>query len=171
MTDASTLNRPGVGDASFRVPKDPVSVSLTLEGGLRVRGRLYLCPEAGGHAGRERVLELLTSDAPFLPVTDETGTRLVNKRRIVTLEIEDRYDAELEEEETGPGLEVPVLVHLCGVSAEAALLEGRIALVMPPGHLRLLDYLNAAGRFFPVLTGPSGVTLCSVKHVVAVRGL
>lgn len=158
----------GVGEELFRVPKLCEPVVLVLEGGLQIRGEVHLSAEASIHFGRERIIDLLLAPPPFFPVTTRDGARLVHKRRVVTIAFSTLYDAELDEAESLGASEVPVEIELCGVPADRSTLDGRVKIVMPPGHCRLLDYLNASHGFFPMLADGM-VMLVSRQHVVAVR--
>ena len=171
MTEFTPPQRAGIGEDEYRVPKVPVEVSVTLEGGLQIRGIAHVSPASGEHDGRERLLDLLLADEPFMPLTGEDGeTRLIHKRRIVLIRFTSLFDADLSPEETEGAVEVPVRVELCGVPAYDSRVEGRLLIVMPPGHCRILDVLNVARPFFPLLADGE-VSLVGLKHVVSVTQL
>ena len=156
------------GDPRFRVPKVGATVVVMLEGGLELEGTVHLSPAAGDHLGRERIIDLLLSEDPFIPLTTGDGAFLVNKRRIVKLTFHDPFDAELDDAECEGAREVAVEIELCGVPAHAARVRGVVRYVMPEGQSRLVDYLNQARLFYPLLAGGM-VVLVSRKHTVAVR--
>jgi hypothetical protein len=140
----------GVGEVQYRVPKLPTPVTVVLEGGEQIAGDLYLLPEAGRHGGRERVVDLLTAAEPFLPLITKQGPMMVSKTRIVLLRMADQadlgWDADLE------GFpRVDAEIEMAGVGDGDRHLRASLRLAMPPGQQRLLDYLNAAPPFFPVL--------------------
>ncbi|GAB4222780.1 MAG: hypothetical protein Kow0062_21430 [Acidobacteriota bacterium] len=168
MTTTQESRESRAGDPRFRVPKVAEPVSVMLEGGLEVEGTVHLAPAAGSHLGRERIIDLLLADEPFLPLTGPDGACLVNKRRIVRIAFADPFDAELDEARGEGTHEAAIEIDLCGVPAHAMRLRGTIRYVMPEGHGRIVDYLNQARRFYPVLTGDR-VALVSLKHTVAVR--
>lgn len=171
MSEFTPPAKAGIGEVQYRVPKVSVEVSVTLEGGLQVQGNAHVSPASGDHDGRERLIELLLADEPFMPLTsDEGDARLIHKRRIVLIRFASLYDADLSPEETEGALEVPVRVELCGVPADRAIVDGRLLIVMPPGHCRILDVLNVARPFFPLLSD-GGVALVGLKHVVSVTPL
>lgn len=167
---ASVQNPPaeGKGDPRFRVPKVAEPVRAMLEGGLELEGVIHLAPASGSHLGRERIIDLLLSDEPFVPLVSPDGARLINKRRIVRLAFRDPFDAELDDAECEGAQDVDVEIDQCGVPAHAARLRGTVRYVMPEGHGRVVDYLNQARRFYPVIT-EQAVLLVSLKHTVAVR--
>lgn len=163
-------DRPGVGDEQFRVPKVKVDVDLTLEDGLRVRGAVHLLPLAGVHAGRERVIDLLTAPDPhFLPVAITDRVQLVHKTRVILVSLGSPEDAGLlagnEEEETAET--VMVEVELAGLPSEMRRVTGLIYLRMPPGQRRVIDYLNQPDSFFPLQTG-GGLVLVNKAYILDV---
>ncbi|HNX19514.1 MAG TPA: hypothetical protein PKG80_04515 [Acidobacteriota bacterium] len=158
--------RRGFGDEQLRVPKKPVRVSVTLDGGTVVVGNVHLALDAGWHEGRERVIDLLNAPEPFMPVTALEGSRLVMKDRIVTVDFESAFDAGLDEGSEG-AVAARVAVHLAGLPSTVATLEGRLRLVMPPGRERVLDFLNEAGAFFP-LELDAGVALVARRYILEV---
>jgi hypothetical protein len=161
---------PGVRDHHYRIPKVEVNVSLVLEGGRVLEGTAHVATGAVDHVGRQRLIELLSSERAFMPITSPEASLLVHKRRIVVATVSDEYDASLDEVETGGALEIPVRVELCGVPPELSRVEGRVEVVMPPTRLRLLDFLNEIGAFLPVVT-PRGIALVNRQHVVSVAQL
>ena len=171
MAELTPPQRAGISEQEYRVPKVPVAVNVTLEGGLQFDGNAHVATASRQHRGRQRLLDLLLSDEPFMPLTSEQGEgRLINKRRIVMIRLASLYDADLSPEETEGALEVPVRVELCGVPADRAYLDGRLIIVMPPGQCRILDVLNVERPFFPLLADGQ-VFLLGLKHVVSVLQL
>lgn len=168
VDEALSTHGVGIGDERFRIPKACEPVVLTLDGGMQVSGNVHLCLVSGVHTGRERIIDLLIAPPPFFPVTTEQGTRLVHKRRVITLGFTTLYDAELDDAESEGAAESAVEIELCGVPAERSTLQGRVRIVMPPEQSRVVDYLNASHGFFPLLTDGL-VVLVNRHYVVAVR--
>ncbi len=166
---------PGVGEEAYRIPKVAVQVELTLEGGEQLAGHVHLLPVAGRHEGRETVLDLLTSpEHHFLPISGHDGpVRLVHQHRIVLARVSENADAGL-----GLGIgsehdevkEIPLDLELASLPPEWARVTGTIRLHMPPGHQRVLDFLNLDDDFFPIRTA-AGLVLVNKEYVVKMTQL
>lgn len=156
------------GEEQLRVPKIAVEVEIALDGGRRFVGQLHLAERAGGHGGRERVIDLLDAPEPFLPITvPGSGGHLLAKDRIVVVRIQDLHDAGVIE----AGLPVTttrVEIGLASMPQEQRHLRGTIAIAMPPGKVRLLDFLNEAGAFFPVTLDDTSIVLVARRYIVHV---
>lgn len=161
-------DHPVWGQEQFRVPKTPVQVELTLEGGERIAGKVFVLPTGSPHEGREKVIELLEEPQTFMPVQTERESRLVQKRRIVAIRVEGQYDAGLEDPYMAAIPRAAVVIHLVGLPDEVAAIEGTLRLNMPPGQMRVLDYLNHADHFFPLETA-TGVALVAKRYVRDLR--
>lgn len=155
-----------LGDAQLRVPKHPVAVTVWLEGGYSLKGDLHVSSEADLHSGRERVIDLLLGEESFLPLTGAGISCLVQKSRIVRVDISGTLDAGLDDIEEATGLVALVEINLVGLPGDPGRVRGEVRIEMPPGRQRLLDYLNEAGDFFPVLT-EQGPVLVSRQHVLS----
>jgi hypothetical protein len=156
--------------SEYRVPKDPVEVDLQIEGGVRMRGSVFVSQQAESHPGRERVLDLLNkAGRAYLPIESETETRLVHKDRIVLIRTLDERDCRLTLDEPGEHPEIPVRLCLAGGAsagtAGSIAMDGNVIVEGPPERRRLLDYLNEAPRFFP-LVREDGVYLVNQSFVV-----
>ncbi len=156
----------GIGYEEFRVPKTAVRVDVLLDGGRLVSGEVHAASEPGTPLGRERVLDLLQADEHFLPITGAEGARLVNKNRIVAVRVAEPQDAGIDEVDE---IDVHALieVRLARVPEERSLLRGTVAIAMPPGRTRVLDYLNGVGPFLPLATG-EGMLLVARRYVLEV---
>lgn len=156
----------GYGDDQFRVPKQAIEVEVQLEGQVMVHGRMFV-GEASRHAGRERVLDVLTAPEPFVPIASEGGARLLAKNRIVLVRVNDRADAGWEESEaTSP--QVSVEIRLAGMPPGRDLVTGNMMITMPEGRRRLLDFVNDAGPFL-ALWEPDAALIVARGHVVEIR--
>lgn len=164
------LFHPAWGQEQFRVPKTPVDVELTSEGGERIQGQVFVLPTGNPHEGRERVIELLEEPQTFMPVQTPVESRLVQKRRIVTIRVEGQYDAGLEDSFLAAFPTAPVEIHLVGLPPDMAVVRGTVRLNMPPGQMRVLDFINHADHFFPVET-ETGVVLVAKRYIRELRQL
>jgi hypothetical protein len=148
---------------SLRVPRREVAVRIQLDDGRSLEGKLFtaqLAPD--GLAGR--VVDYLNDTAEeFIPLACGDDRFLLNKSGIIAVEVPDGRD-EIEGWDSHTGREVLVRLTLPGGTN----LLGRILIVMPPERSRVLDYLNAAPRFFPLI-GERQVTLVHRNYVVSAR--
>ena len=158
------------GASDYHVPKDSVEVDLQIEGGVRMRGAVFVSQQAETHEGRERVLDLLNkARRTYLPMQSEGETKLIHKDRIVMIRSLDERDCQLTLEGPGDHPEIPVRLCLAGGAssgtAGSIAMEGNVIVEGPPERRRLLDYLNEAPRFFP-LVRDDGVYLVNQSFVV-----
>ncbi|MFN7964323.1 MAG: hypothetical protein U0V87_01360 [Acidobacteriota bacterium] len=158
----------GVGEVQYRIPKVPVSIVLSLDGGVPLAGDVYLLPEAGRHDGRERVVDLLTAPEPFLPLKTNEGTVLLSKSRIVLVRTGEIHDAGWNVEDLEGVPEVEAELTLAGQPNGHDRLVGTLRLDMPPGQQRLLDYVNATSMFLPLLL-EDGPALVARSFITALR--
>jgi hypothetical protein len=135
---------------SYRIPKDQVSVELTLRGGEPEEVSVFLHRRAANHPGRERPSDLLLGDEVFLTiVATDGGVRFVNKDAIAWMSVA------LELEMSGrPETEAQVAMDRC-TPIDLTLNDGRtfvgeVAIMLPEANSRLQDFLNFAARFFEV---------------------
>jgi hypothetical protein len=101
----------------------------------------------------------------FLALSDEGSGCLVSKDRVVHVDLDsDQRAVELEPQIDAH--EIRVRVEVAGGSP----LEGVMPYTMPPDKERLIDYLNAAPRFIPLL-GKEVLVLLNRDYVTAVTSL
>jgi hypothetical protein len=156
------------GEEQLRVPKIAVSVEIVLDGGRRFVGDLHLATAAGSHLGRERVIDLLDAPEPFLPITvPGSGGHLLAKDRIVMVRVNELHDAGFVDDGL-PVTTTRVEIGLASLPQEQRHLRGTIAIAMPPGKVRLLDYLNEVGAFFPVALDDTYTVLLARRYMVHV---
>lgn len=149
----------------FRVPQREVVATVTLYGGQQRRGRLFV-PPSGPRGGPGRLTDRLNDDSErFLALSDEGSGCLVSKDRIVHVDLDSEQGA-LELEPQVAAHEIRVRVEVAGGSP----IEGVLPYTMPPDKERLIDYLNAAPRFIPLLGG-EGLVLLNRDYVTAVTGM
>jgi hypothetical protein len=87
---------------------------------------------------------------------------LLNKAGIIWVQLTGATAAEVGDVDAGRP--APVRFTLAGGLS----LVGTLSIVMPPERARVIDYMNAAGRFVP-LFGDGLVTLVRRSFVVSVR--
>jgi hypothetical protein len=145
-----------------RVPKVETPVRILLDDGRTLDGGIFTSA-SGPHGGPETVMDRLADPAEeFLPVACGNDRMLINRRGIVFVRCS-REAVGADADEEGARLE-PVRMSLTlGMS-----LVGRLVIRMPPERARVLDYLNSAPRFVPLL-GEGEITLVQKHFIVSVR--
>ena len=149
----------------FRVPRRETPVRVLLDDGRTLDGEIFTSM-TGPDGLPGRVVDRLNDPSEgFLALRAGEDRFLVNKSGIVTVQLEGDL-GEILGLEASAGREVPVRLSLAGGTG----LVGRLVIVMPVERSRVIDYLNAASRFFP-LVGEGVVTLVQKNYVVSVRDL
>lgn len=147
----------------YKVPRNEVQVRILLDDGRMIEGTIYTAT-VGPNGGPETVLDrLLDPSEEFLPLAAGTDRLLLNKGGILLVEIPPEAAGKTDFEEGAK--EVLVRVTLAGGTS----LLGKLAIRMPEESSRVLDYLNAAPRFLPVL-GERRIALLQKRFIVSVRG-
>lgn len=148
----------------LKVPRRTITVRILLDDGRTLDGDMFTA--LLGLDGRpERVLDHLNDGSEeFFPVACGADRFLLNKSGVITVQVPGGME-EVGDPEIFDGHEVPVRVTLTGGIS----LIGRLPISMPPERSRVLDYLNSAPRFLPLL-GAGQVTLVQRRYVVSVRG-
>jgi hypothetical protein len=145
----------------FRVPKREVPARILLDDGRLLDGTVFTAI-SGREGGPQRVAERLNDpEEEFLPVGADGNRFLLNKSGIITVEIAE--GAEEEPADLEAGRLIPVRMTLTG----GVSVIGRLHVVMPAERSRVLDYMNAAPRFLPLL-GEGKVTLIQRSYIVSV---
>jgi len=147
----------------YRIPRREIPVQILLDDARTMDGTFFT--HGNGVGGRPQdVLERLNeTDDDFVPLECGRDSFLLNKAGIIWVQVRDGPAREIEGD-ADAARHVPVRLTLAGGLS----LMGTLAIVMPPERSRVLDYLNAAGRFFP-LFGAGTVTLVHRRFVVTVR--
>ncbi len=148
----------------YRIPRREVLVRVALDDGSKLEGILYTATAAPSGAPESVMERLNRADEEFVPLAQGEERFLLNKAGIILVEIPGGA-GEIPDADAPVGHDVTVHVTLVGGGA----LAGRMRIVMPPERSRLLDYLNAAPSFLPILR-EDGVTLVHKRFVVAVHG-
>ena len=147
----------------YRIPRREVPVRVLVDDGRTLDGTLFTA-ETGAAGRPEDVLAHLNEpDEDFVPLLCGADSFLVNKAGIIWVQLTGAAATELADQSES-GQTVPVRLSLAGGLSVA----GTMQIVMPLERSRLVDYLNASGRFLP-LFGDGSVTLVQRRFVVTVR--
>ena len=147
----------------YRVPRREVPVRILLDDGRTLDGTLFTS-ETGPGGQPEDVLHHLNDTAEdFVPLLCGRDSFLLNKAGIIWVQLAGDPAREIAGE-TVAARHVPARLSLAGGIS----VVGTLAIVMPPERSRVVDYLNAVGRFLPLL-GEGTVTLVQRRFVVTVR--
>ncbi|HUJ28335.1 MAG TPA: hypothetical protein VLW85_20070 [Myxococcales bacterium] len=146
----------------LRVPKRRARVEVQLSDGAALQLTVFLAEFASGHGGHERLSDLLNAPGDFLPALDAAtdAVQFVNRASIAAATVSREWEtndelAGVEEHE----LELSLL--------DGAALRGKVRFVLPPGHSRLLDFLNEAQPFIR-LEHSDKVTLVNKRHIARI---
>jgi len=146
----------------YRVPKNETRVRILLDDGRTLDGSIFTSL-TGPLGGPETILDRLTdASEEFLPLACGDDRLLLNKTGIILVQCPAEAVGSAAGEQGAK--EVPVRVSLAGGTS----LLGRLSIRMPPERARVLDYLNSAPRFVPLL-GEREVTLIQKHFIVTVR--
>jgi hypothetical protein len=149
----------------FKVPKREAHVRVLLDDGRVLEGEVFAA--LIGPDGRPgRVLDRLNdAGEEFLAMRTDEERFLLNKSGIVTVELPGTAGDALDEP-LDAGHTIAVRLSLAGGTG----IVGRLHLIMPPERSRMLDYLNTAERFFPLIS-EGRVTLVQKRYVMSARDL
>jgi hypothetical protein len=149
----------------FRVPQREIEVRITMEDGETLQGVLYV-PATGQGGGPGRLGDRLNDENErFIPVALQQQALLVNKTRIMLVELP-QGEAEGELQEAGSCVERGIEVEMKG----GVRLAGRLKYTMPVERERILDYMNAAPMFIPMLQD-GRVVLLNGRYLVSLKDL
>lgn len=148
----------------FRTPRRVVPVRVLLDDGRQLDGGLY-APGARADGTPGRLVDRLNDDTEeFLPLAGRYET-LLNKACIISIELAKGAE-QSEGIENAVAREQQVNIALIGGTT----VSGWIRFLMPEERGRLLDYLNAAPRFVPIICD-NRVTLIHRRFIVSVEEL
>ena len=147
----------------YRVPRREVPVRILVDDGRTLDGTLFTAETGAGGRPEDVLQHLNDSDKDFVPLVCGADSFLLNKAGIIWVQVSGAAAKEIAAE-AGSGRHVPVRLSLAGGIS----VVGKLVIVMPAERSRVLDYLNAAGRFLP-LYGEATVTLVQRRFVVTVR--
>ena len=134
----------------LHVPRVTTAARLLLTQGVSRPGTLYLVERASQHAGPETPLEMLNREDAFFPFRPDEGDgiMLIAKAHTVSVSV-DRQAPITDPTRLSAATTAGVELVLAGGST----LGGWASYELPPGHARVIDYLNtSAASFFAVWT-------------------
>lgn len=128
----------------LRVPTIRTSAEVDYAGGS-LTGAIFLPTLSSHHEGAPHPEEWINGTESFFPFVPDGESRAVilNKERVRSVTISLSPDYEIAEVDEPFALAVTVV---CGERE----LSGRLVIEMPPGHTRLLDYMNMRPVFIPL---------------------
>ena len=148
----------------LRIPRQRIAVRMVLDDGGNLEADLFVAP-IGPDGGPERIADRLNDPADeFVPVASGEDRFVLNKAGIILVQFAGGPEA-AGIPETFQGHEAPVRVSLRGGLG----LVGSLPIAMPRERARVIDYLNAAPRFVPILGNDGQVTLVQRRFIVSVR--
>lgn len=149
----------------YRVPRRELDVRILLDDGRTLDGALFTS-QTGAGGGPEDALQFLnTNSEDFVPLLCGQDSFLLNKAGIIWVQLMGEAAEEISSSNRS-GRPVPVRLTLAGGIS----VVGTLSIVMPPERNRVVDYMNAAGRFVP-LFGDGTATLVQRGFVVSVRSV
>lgn len=151
---------------AYKIEKERLEVTVTLEGGAEVRGYIFLQPRIYGYTSHSEPAALLNDRELFFPLElDSSDVLLLSKERVVDIS----------------GLPMDEEDELVRASSPMALVEitlaggltrlGSMRLEVRADRPRLLDYLNDCRQRFLMLYNDQGVRLVNRKLIERVRPL
>ncbi len=153
---------------AFQVPTRTVEVDVYLARGTSLRGRLFLAASPNIEGDMASLSQALNDERDFLPfeVGEESGCRAIvlNKEHIIRVHLAagelpagTGADADTRQAEPAPEtvLNLSDGTHVCG----------QVQVDSPETASRLVDKLNRAPRFIPVVCD-QGVDLVQREHVL-----
>ena len=146
-------------------------VELSLDGAAPRAVEVYVTEHVSAVAGRQHVVDLLTSSENFLPARElgESSWALLNKTTItwvsMSLVTDQTASTEVEESVDDELFDVrkPIAAYLVG----GARMVGELLYSPPLGRSRVADFLNDSGRFFRLWT-PEAMYLVNKRYVARV---
>jgi hypothetical protein len=147
----------------YRIPRRDVSVRILVDDGRTLDGTLFTAATAGGGRAEDVLHHLNEADENFVPLLCGKDSFLLNKAGIIWVQLTGDAAQEIARD-AASGRRVPVRFSLAGGIS----VVGTLVIVMPPERSRVVDCLNASGRFLPVF-GEGTVTLVQRRFVVTVR--
>ena len=158
--------------SEFRVEKRRALAELTLTSGPVVQGCFFLAGSSAGHAGPERVADLLNGETGFFPFEltspgDGGGasqTVLYNRAHVVVVRlVEQTTEAQLD-----PGYDVATGRRVGILMSNGTAVTGTVRVYQPMGRDRLSDYARSPETFRYVETGTETLVV-NMEHVVELK--
>jgi len=147
----------------YRVPRRELEVRILLDDGRTLDGSLFTSDQCATGGPEDALQFLNTNSEDFVPLVCGQDRFLLNKAGIIWVQLMGEGAKEVAAANR-TGRPVPVRLTLTGGMS----VVGALSIVMPPERARVVDYMNAAGRFLP-LFGDGTTTLVQRGFVVSVR--
>ena len=150
----------------YRIEKNPHPVVVTLFGGERIPGAMFVQAHARHHPGREDPADILNESDAFFPFRITTGeTLLISKTRVleVTGDVPSRRKSAMPSGTPTVSVEVTL--------AGGTMCRGIVYLETPGLGARPLDFFNHLTQRFFALHAGDGVRLINRDYVERVHPL
>ena len=155
----------------YQVPMKPVAVDIHLADGVHLHGRLFLTEAPGLSDGMSQLVHALNDERAFLPfeLGDDRSCRsiVLNKEQIICVHMnakdmpgEDEEVSSFQESDPPENSLISVL-HL----SDGSQVRGQVMVDTPEASSRLVDKLNHAQRFIPVVRD-DGIDVVHQVHVL-----
>jgi hypothetical protein len=145
----------------YRIEKMRRFVAVTLHGGQRIDGEIFLRPTARYQTRPELPIDLLNDGKPYFPVLSNGVVLLLAKANVAAVETSN----ELDDEFAAPVLGLAVEVTL----ADGKTCRGSVFLETRSDRPRLLDFLNSYNEQFVPLVEANRVFLVNRSSIAHVR--
>ncbi|MCU0607036.1 MAG: hypothetical protein MUF78_06380 [Candidatus Edwardsbacteria bacterium] len=144
------------------VEKRTVPVLVRFEDGQELKGDLFLSRTAKRRAGQETVLDYMNEAEEFFPlkVAEDRTVRMINKRRVIALEVAAAVEFGDEETATAGAKQERMTV----IFKTHHRLSGTGYIEMPPQKSRIIDFLNQGSQFFLMKDGGTA-HVCNRKQI------
>jgi hypothetical protein len=151
--------------SEFRIEKARTHGTLRLSTGASIHGSFFVADSSAGHAGPERIKDILNADTGFFPfeVLDSDGAKqtiLYNRDHVLFVELLDNHHPRLD-----PGYDVATRRTVAMLFSDGNELKGVVSVYRPHGHDRLSDFARSPDQF-SYLETPSVTYLVNVRHVI-----
>ena len=149
--------------SEFRITKERRSATLTLSDGRLVAGSFFVAGSSVGHAGPERVKDVLNSPTAFFPfeVSDGAGrhTGLFNRDQVMVVTLS------TDEAHAEAAYEVATRRSVSMLLSNGERLTGLVRVYRPRGSDRLSDYARV-DETFRYLETPKALLVVNFRHVL-----
>jgi hypothetical protein len=151
--------------SEYRFEKRRAEAELTLSTGTRVKGAFFLSASSAGHAGPERVGDLLNGEQEFFPFElaglGSPRTVLYNRAHVTTIAL----PANAIEAQLDPGYDVATKRRVSILLSTGTRVAGTVSVYRPTGRDRLSDYAHVEEAFRYVETSDHTLIINSA-HIV-----
>jgi hypothetical protein len=151
--------------ADLRIEKRRADAELTLTTGTRVKGAFFLAGSSAGHAGPERVGDLLNSELGFFPfeLAGSVGPRTVlyHRAHVTTIAL----PPSVVEAQLDPGYDLAARLRVSILLSTGTRVAGTVSVYRPDDFQRLSDYAHV-GEVFRYLETSDHTLIINFSHVV-----